>query len=132
METIISIIFSGVVGSFITVIFTSVQQKKANIREYKMQIFKEIVSYRTDIVNENHSPTGNFQNAINQVFIAYNDCNKVLVAYDEFRKSVTYKSNNDEIINNLIILLKAMANDLKIDYSFTNDDLFTKPIMINK
>lgn len=133
MVTILSSLFSGLVATCITLLVTHIINKKQEKRNFKIQLFKDIIAYRTDIV-PNCIPTGNFQKAVNQVFIAYNDCPEVLKAFEQFRKNVIYKSNtkveNDQIIDNLVMLLKAMAQEIKIDFSFSNDDLFTKPVLV--
>lgn len=105
--------------------------KKHDKREYKMQIFKDVVAYRTDL-SENSVPTGNLQRTLNQLFIAFNRDKKVIQAFENFRKGVQYKSNQQDekkIISDFIALIKAMADNLKIDYSFSNDDLFTNPLV---
>ena len=100
-----------------------------------MQLFRELVAYRTDIL-PNVTPSGNFTKAVNQIFIAYNDCPNVMNTFEAFRKNVIYRTNgtadNDKIVDSLVLLLKAMADDLGIDYSFSNDDLFTRPIVVGK
>ncbi len=92
------------------------------------------MAYRNDIT-EKASSSGVFESAINQVFVAYNDCPDVLDKFEVFRKTVAYNKNkeNDEIvIADLLQLLKSMAKQLKINYSFSNDDLFSKPIQIKE
>lgn len=126
-----SIALSGVVAAIITLIVTCIMQKKHDKREYKMQIFKDVVAYRTDL-SENSVPTGNLQRTLNQLFIAFNRDKKVIQAFENFRKGVQYKSNQQDekkIISDFIALIKAMADNLKIDYSFSNDDLFTNPLV---
>lgn len=133
MDTIISSLFSGLVATGVTLFVTHLIQKKREKYNYKVQLFRDLIAYRTDIV-PNSNPTGNFQKAVNQVFIAYNDCPKVLEAYETFRKNVMYKDNtrrgDEKIIDNLVALLKVMAAEIRVDYSFSNDDLFTKPVII--
>ena len=131
--TIVSSLASGIFATIITLIVTNIIQKKKERFNYKMKIFQDAIAYRTDITNSNIS-TGEFQKTMNQVFIAYNDCPSVLDAFEEFRKSVIYKSNiqsgNEKVIDSLLVLLKAMAKEVNIDYSFSNDDLFTKPLIM--
>lgn len=133
MVTIVSSLCSGIFATCITLLVTSVQQKRQEKRKFKIQLFKDIIAYRTDIAGV-CAPTGNLQKALNQIFIAYNDCPKVLEAFEVFRKSVMYRSDsqkeNEKILDNLVVLLKEMAKEIKIDYSFSNDDLFTKPVLI--
>lgn len=131
--TVISSLFSGILATCITLLVTSIQRNRQEKYNFKLEVFKEIIAYRTDIV-AGCKPTGNFQRSLNQIFIAYNDCPVVLKAFESFRKSVMYRSSdkkeNEKIIDNLVVLLKEMAKSIKIDYSFSNDDLFTKPVYI--
>lgn len=135
METYIAAVISGLLATGITLILTHIQGKRKEKKSFKMQLFRELVAYRTDIL-PNVTPSGNFTKAVNQVFIAYNDCPNVMNTFEAFRKNVIYRTNgtadNDKIVDSLVLLLKAMADDLGIDYSFSNDDLFTRPIVVGK
>ena len=126
---ILSIIFSGITASMVTLCW----QRKAEKRKYKMEVFQMIIAHRQDL-GECGRNSGKFEEAVNQVFIAYNDSDKVLKAFEEFRSSVIYKNEKESnlVISNLLTLLKEMANELHIKYNFSNDDLFTKPIIIGK
>ena len=127
------ILGSGILATIITLVVTECLRRKHAKYEYKMAVFRDVIAYRTDITNGTCS-TGKFMHAMNQVFIAYNDCPKVIAAFEEFRRTVMYKVNpaieNEKVISLLIVLFKEMAKELKIDYSFSNDDLFTKPLMM--
>ena len=120
-------------ATIITIIVTECQRRRNAKYQYKMTVFKDVIAYRTDITGGTCS-TGKFMHAINQVFIAYNDCPKVIAAFEEFRKATIYKVNpaveNEKVISTLIVLFKEMAKEVKIDYSFSNDDLFTKPLIM--
>lgn len=134
LGNIISAIISAILSGSLVAILNWRWQKNNDKKRYKMQIFQELIAYRSDIIDGNES-SGHFQCAMNQVFIAYNDSTPVLDAFESFRKVVIYKSDNTDsskIIDALLKLLKAMANDLHINYNFSNDDLFTKPIIIMK
>lgn len=134
LGNIILAIISAILSGSLVAILNWRWQKNNDKKRYKMQIFQELIAYRSDIT-EGNKPSGHFQSAINQVFIAYNDSAPVLDAFELFRTAVNYKLDNTDdskIIDALLKLLKAMANDLDIDYSFSNDDLFTKPILISK
>lgn len=136
MEAILLSLLSGLVATIITLICTHINQKRIDKFNYKMKIFQELIAYRSDMTSAADT-TGNFQKAINQVFVAYNDCPNVLKAFEQFRKSVTMEFNrtdeyNSQVIDNLLSLLKAMAKEVKIDCSFSNDSLFTIPIIIKK
>lgn len=136
METVISIVtslLSGFIATMVTLVVTNKLQKKRESLEYKRILFQNMIAFRGDLVAGSR-PTGNFSVAINQVFIAYNDCPEVLAAFEAFRKLANKKGRtrqeNDETISLLITLLKAMAKEINIDYSFCNDDLFTTPVII--
>ena len=133
MITLLSSLFSGILATCITLVATNILRRREEKKNFKMKIFKDVIAYRTDITNTLIS-TGNLQKALNQVFIAYNDCPEVLESLEVFSKSVIYRGEsdkeNEKIIDNLVVLLKAMAKATDVDYSFSNDDLFTKPILI--
>lgn len=129
----LSILLSGVFSSILTLVVTFILQKRRDAKEYKMQLFKDILAYRTDLVG-GVVPTGNLQKALNQIFVAYNRDKAVIQAFENLRKSVLYKKgkeDNDKILSDLIGLIKAMADNLHINYSFSNDDLFTRPLTLS-
>lgn len=82
--TLCSALLSGILATVVTLVVTHLQQKKSQKHEYKLQIFKDVVAYLTDIT-DNGVSTGNFQKAINQVFIAYNGCTDVINKFEIFR-----------------------------------------------
>ena len=133
MEMLVSAVFSGLLATVLTLVVTTVQSRKKEARDYKMRVFSDLIAWRVDIL-PGTIPTGNFSKAVNQVFIAYNDCPKVMDAFEAFRKNVIYRTNveqdNAKIIDSLVMLLKAMADELNIDYTFSNDDLFTRPVFV--
>lgn len=128
-------LFSGLFASLITVLITRYFENKKSLLEYKKGVFRDLIAFRGDLVDSVDS-TGNFQVAINQVFVAYNDSPKVLEAFEDFRKynkmGVRTPEDNQRIISALLTLLKLMAQEVHIDYSFSNDDLFTNPIIVAK
>ena len=134
MITLFSSLLSGIIATIITLVWTWRNARKDKRYEYKLSVFKDLMAYRNDIT-EKASSSGVFESAINQVFVAYNDCPDVLDKFEVYRKTVAYNKNkeNDEIvIADLLQLLKSMAKQLKINYSFSNDDLFSKPIQIKE
>lgn len=133
MITLISSLLSGIFATIITLVWTWRNARKDKRYDYKLFVFKDLMAYRNDITEESSS-SGVFESAINQVFVAYNDCPDVLEKFEVFRKTVS--NNNKEkgeiVIADLLQLLKSMAKELKIDYSFSNDDLFSNPIQIKE
>ena len=129
-----SIILSGVVASLITLIVTNIMQIRHDRKEYKMQVFKTLVAYRTDLTASSFS-TGNLQIALNQIFVAFNRDKIVIQAFETFRKDIQYKSEqsaNEKLDSDFIALIKAMADNLNINYGFANDDLFMRPLSLKK
>lgn len=133
--TVVSSLMSGLIATIITLIVTTILQKKNDKLQYKKQIFQEQIYSRGDITNS-QSSTGVFEKAINQVFIAHNDSPDVLKCFENFRQMLFQQSrtsvDNQLIIDALISLLKEMAVDIHINYNFANDDLFTSPLIIRK
>ncbi len=129
-----SIILSGVVASLITLIVTNIMQIRHDRKEYKMQVFKTLVAYRTDLTASSFA-TGNLQIALNQIFVAFNRDKIVIQAFETFRKDIQYKSEqsaNEKLDSDFIALIKAMADNLNINYGFANDDLFMRPLSLKK
>ncbi len=118
--TIITALLSGLAGSLITMAVNNKKEKEREITAYKRQVFQSMIAFRGD-VTENGISTGNFILAVNQVFIAFNDNKKVIHAFEKYRQ--------DKTVDSLVTLFKEMANDLGIDYSFANDNLFSEPLV---
>lgn len=129
IATLLISMLSGLIATIVSVFYTHYRQKQEYKYNYKMKIFQELIAYRSDMTLNSNS-TGVFQSALNQVFVAYNDCPKVLENFERFRKSLSNKDCENVKIDNLLSLLKAMANEVNIDCSFSNDSLFTAPIII--
>lgn len=120
MESIYSILLSGMVATIVTIVVNAYNEKKKMEYEYKMKVFQTMIAYRGELASVLQS-SGEFRPALNQVFVAFNKEKKVIDAFERFRKD---KSND-----NLLSLFKAMSEDLKIEYSFANDDLFMNPLV---
>lgn len=118
--TIIASLLSGLVGSTITMAVNNHQEREREKIAYKRHIFQSLIAFRGD-VTDNYPSTGNFVVFLNQVFVAFNDCEKVISAFEQYRKDMSP--------SNLITLLKEMANDLGVHYQFANDDLFMNPLI---
>lgn len=118
--TIIASLLSGLIGSLITMAVNNWKERERDKIAYKRCIFQSLIAFRGD-VTDNYPSTGNFVVNLNQVFIAFNDCEKVIIAFEQYRKEMSP--------NNLITLLKEMANDIGINYKFANDDLFMSPLL---
>ena len=78
----------------------------------------------------------NYHNiALNQIFVAFNRDKIVIQAFETFRKDIQYKSEqsaNEKLDSDFIALIKAMADNLNINYGFANDDLFMRPLSLKK
>ena len=79
-----------------------------------------MIAFRGDVTEKGIS-TGQFIVAANQVFVAFNDSDSVIKAFEKYRQNTT--------ADNLVTLFKEMAKDLGITYSFANDDLFSMPLV---
>ena len=99
-------------------------------RRYKLRIFSQLMANRGDITQQKYN-SRLFQEALNQVFIAYNGCTDVINTFERFRKLVMSENRDQKKIEvALLNLLKSMAKELDISYKFTNNDLFLRTILI--
>lgn len=140
-----SAIFSGVIAALINLIynfFRDRREKKSRIdkekRDYKMQVLSRVIGYRGQI-SSNLSHGKELEVAMNQIFIAFQDSPDVLEKFISFKdnlhipndeKSQNYR--NEKVVGSLILLFKAMCNDLGIKYTFGNDDLFSEPLSVGQ
>ena len=118
--TIIAALLSGLVGSLLTMALNNKKEKEREKKAYKRHIFQSMIAFRGDVTEKGIS-TGQFIAAANQVFVAFNDSEPVIKAFEKYRQNTS--------ADNLVTLFKEMAKDLEINYSFANDDLFSMPLV---
>ena len=118
--TIVAALLSGLAGSLITMAVNNKKEKEREKTAYKRHVFQSMIAFRGDVTEKGIS-TGQFIIAANQVFVAFNDSEHVIKAFERYRQNTT--------ADNLVTLFKEMAKDLGINYSFANDDLFSMPLV---
>ena len=146
MELLISAIFSGVIASLINLAYNIFRNRKEQRdrldkekRNYKMQILSQIIGYRGQM-STNLSHGKDLEVAMNQIIIAFQDSPAVIEKFKDFKDNLHLPTNDEKshtcrnvrVIDSLILLLKAMCNDLGIKYTFGNDDLFCEPLSIGQ
>ncbi|APQ96454.1 DUF6680 family protein [Clostridium botulinum] len=115
--TLLCSMISGIIG----VIISNIYYKKYEKKKLKFDVLKNIMGYRyimttMEPTKEDHY----FFSALNEVFIVYNDCPQVIEAIKKYHDNLSNLSN-------LLDLIKRMCDELKIDYSFINDEFINKP-----
>lgn len=145
MDALLIGVFSGMAATILNLIYNFLRDKKEREnrldkekRDYKMKIFSEIIGYRGQM-GLNPSYGKNLEVAMNQVFIAFQDSPDVLKSFMEFKGNLHLPNNpesqkyrNDKVISSLVSLFKTMCDDLEIQYTFANDDLFNEPLSVGK
>lgn len=122
---VITLLLSGIVATIVANHLYKINFDK----QQKIETFKKVFSNRYDLQSEE------FSQAINEIFVAYNDSPNVIAALTTFHHSIT---NNSKTSNeDLVILFKAMCEDVDIDYHNIDDSFFltpfnTKPRSMNK
>lgn len=153
MEVIITIcgaIFSGVIATFANILY-SIRRDKSETeyritkekRDYKMKLLSDILGYRGQITAGNNSHGKNFEIAMNQVFLAFQDSPDVLSKFRTFQECAEIpipknsqkeyiEERSNKVLNSLITLIKSMCDNLQISYTFMNDNLFLKPLNLGQ
>lgn len=119
--TIISSLISGIVG----VIISTVYYRKYERYQMKLKTLKDFAAYRWDLKGPN------FTKALNEIFIVFQDSDKVTSALTQFHKTITSK-NTELADDDLIKLFKSMCEDLKINPNKFSESFFLKPFNVKK
>jgi len=116
---IISSLISGIVG----VIISTIYYRKHERYQMKLKTLKDFAAYRWDLKGPN------FTRALNEIFIVFQDSEKVKSALMQFHRTIT--SKNIELANDdLIRLFKSMCEDLKINPDKFSESFFLKPFNV--
>ncbi len=119
--TIISSLITGIVG----VIISTIYYRKYEKYQMKLKTLKDFAAYRWDLTGPN------FSKALNEIFIVFQDSEKVKSALMQFHRTIT--SKNTELANDdLIKLFKSMCDDLKINTNEFSENFFLKPFNVRK
>lgn len=115
LTILISALLSGVLAVFISTIYNNHKLD----RQIKIDTFKKVFSNRYDLQGVE------FSQAINEIFVIYNDSEQVIMALNNFHDTIT--NNKNSANEDLLILLKAMCKEVKIDDRSVSDSFFLTP-----
>lgn len=122
MLTIFSSIISGILGVLISTWYYRRYEK----RKRKLEVLRKILGGRFYLTkpSTNFEESEYFFTALNEVFIIFNDSDEVVNALSKMLEQI---NDNRRMLDNLLSLIKAMCNDLDIDYTQVNDSFFERP-----
>ena len=90
-------------------------------RMFKVQTLKKFAAHRYLVTGDK------FSEAVNEIFVVFNDSEEVLRALESFHELVVNGIGGQERKDALVKLFKAMCSDTKIKYKDLNDSLFLTP-----
>ena len=111
--TIISSLLSGIVATFITVIYYKRQERRQRKLDLLASIMRNINAITRPIDENRKTQLAGF---LNEAFIVFNENSEILRQLENLKENVT----NEKLIK----VVKLMCQDLKIDY--TKKDTFVK------
>ena len=114
--TIISSLLSGIVATFITVIYYKRQERRQRKLDLLASIMRNI-NARTRPIDENRKTQ--LAGFLNEAFIVFNENSEILRQLENLKENVT----NEKLIK----VVKLMCQDLKIDYTNLTDEFISKP-----
>lgn len=122
--TVIASLVSGLIGVFIS----NRYYKKFEKRKLKTETFRKILGYRgcltTTVLSQDDINASEFFSALNEVFLIFNEDKEVINSLKKLHKEI---KENDKLIDNIVDLIKRMADVLGVDYSNINDSFFERP-----
>ena len=93
-------------------------------RMFKVQTLKKFAAHRYHITGDA------FSEAVNEIFVVFNDSPEVLRNLEAFHKIVVNEMGGQEQKDALVKLFKAMCSDTKIKYKDLNDTFFLTPFNV--
>ena len=118
--TVLLALTSGLVGALISSIIYVRREK----RMFKVATLKKFAAHRYHITGDG------FSQALNEIFVVFNDSKEVMSALEEFHKVVTGRQGTAASNDGLVKLYKAMCKDAKIKFEHFNDSFFLSPFNI--
>ncbi len=113
--TIISSLISGILAAIISIFY----YRRAEKIKAKIETLKNFCGYRYDLRGDNFTKT------LNEIFIVFQDSKDVLEKLNQFHEVII--SHQAELANGrLVLLFKAMCNDLKINPNKYSESFFLK------
>lgn len=114
--TIISSLLSGIVATFITVIYYKRQERRQRKLDLLASIMRNINAITRPIDENRKTQLAGF---LNEAFIVFNENSEILRQLENSKENVT----NEKLIK----VVKLMCQDLKIDYTNLTDEFISKP-----
>ena len=114
--TIISSLLSGIVATFITVIYYKRQERRQRKLDLLASIVRNINAITRPIDENRKTQLAGF---LNEAFIVFNENSEILRQLENLKENVT----NEKLIK----VVKLMCQDLKIDYTNLTDEFISKP-----
>ncbi|BFL07500.1 hypothetical protein LA327_02335 [Thomasclavelia ramosa] len=114
--TIISSLLSGIVATFITVIYYKRQERRQRKLDLLASIMRNINAITRPIDENRKTQLAGF---LNEAFIVFNENSEILRQLENLKENVT----NEKLIK----VVKLMCQDLKIDYTNLTDEFISKP-----
>ena len=90
-------------------------------RMFKIQTLKKFAAHRYDVTGDK------FSEAINEIFIVFNDSPDVMKALEVVHSNATKKDREKNADDGFVRLFKAMCSDTNTKYDHFNDSFFLKP-----
>lgn len=104
---------------------SNLYQKRSVKRKQKYDLLEQMMGHRFDLTGDK------FSEALNKVFIVFNDSKQVLEALKSFHESVSGQHKEPKIIDQrLLELFKSMCDNLKIDTRILTDSFYLKAFNI--
>ena len=141
-------VFSGAIATLVNILYSIHRDKRETEyriakekRDYKMKLLSDILGYRGQITGNCNGK--NFEVAMNQVFLAFQDSSDVLSKFKAFQECAEIpvpkasqkeyiEERSNKVLNSLVTLIKSMCDNLQISYTFMNDNLFLNPLNLGQ
>lgn len=111
-------IASSLLSGFIGVSVSTIYYRRFETKKFKMDTVKKFVANRYDLKGDE------FSRALNEIFLVFNNSEKVMVELEAFHSKITTGQPADD---SLVGLMRALCIEVDIDSTKFKDSFFLHP-----
>ncbi len=124
---VIIVLASSIISGLLGVLISTWYYHRSEVRQEKLQIVQKLLGNRNDLKGQP------FTEALNQVFVAFHDSDKVLLSLKAFYETIISIPISNELANQkLMELFKAMCEELGISTGPLTDNFFLHAFNIRR
>ncbi|MCX7782115.1 MAG: hypothetical protein N2318_00540 [Meiothermus sp.] len=127
-QNLLSNTISAILGGLVVTIYTAWITKTQEVRRMKFETLRKLAATRYMLTSSFKEPPDAFLQALNEVYIVFNDAPKVVKALNSFHQDVlTQRINDESIKSHLLELFTEMYRHLRVRHHGLRDSFLVEP-----